>query len=89
VINNGAVSTKNPVVTLSLTWSDGTAGSGVVRMRFSDDGATWTPWETLKATKTHTLPLPPVSHQTVRVQYRDGAGNMSARFSDYIRLDMP
>jgi hypothetical protein len=88
VINNGASSTKNPVVTLSLTWSDG-GGSGVVRMRFSDNGSTWTAWETLKASKTHTLPLPPGGYQTVRVQYRDNAGNYSARLSDYIRLDLP
>ncbi len=89
VINGGAAATSNPVVTLSLTWNDGAVGSGVVRMRFSDNGATWTPWEVLKATKTHTLPLPPGGHQTVRVQYRDGAGNISARYSDYIRLDTP
>ena len=88
VINNGASSTKNPEVTLSLTWSDGT-GSGVTRMRFSDNGSTWTAWEPLNTTKTHTLPLPPGGYQTVRVQFRDGAGNYSARLSDYIRLDLP
>jgi len=88
VINNGASSTKNPEVTLSLTWSDGT-GSGVTRMRFSDNGSTWTAWEPLNTTKTHTLPLPPGGYQTVRVQFRDAAGNYSARLSDYIRLDLP
>jgi hypothetical protein len=88
VINGGAAATKDPKVTLSLTWSDGT-GSGVTRMRFSYNGSTWTAWETLQATKPHVLPLPPGGHQTVRVQYRDAAGNYSARFNDYIRLDVP
>jgi ELWxxDGT repeat protein len=86
VINGGAVSTTNPLVTLSLTWADG-AGAGVSRMRFSDDGATWTPWEPPLATVQHLLPLPPGGHQTVRVQYRDGADNVSIRYNDYIRLD--
>jgi hypothetical protein len=87
VINGGASATKDPNVTLSLTWSDAT-GSGVTRMRFSDNGSTWTAWEPLQATKSHVLPLPPGGHQTVRVQFRDSAGNYSARFNDYIRLDL-
>jgi ELWxxDGT repeat protein len=86
VINGGAASTTNPVVNLSLTWSDGT-GAGVTRMRFSDNGSTWTAWEPQKAGKKHTLPLPPGGNQTVRVQYLDGAGNVSIRYSDYIRLN--
>jgi hypothetical protein len=54
-------------------------------MRFSDNGATWTAWEPLKATRAHTLPAGPGYH-TVRVQYYDAAQNYSAVYSDYIRL---
>ncbi len=84
-INSNQSVTNNRAVTLSLTWSDGT-GSGVARMRFSDDGAHWTAWEALKATRAYTLPAGEGYH-TVRVQYRDVAGNNSATFSDFIRLD--
>jgi len=81
VINGNRSATNNTNVTLALTWSN-----GVVRMRFSDDGAHWTVWESLSATRAHTLPAGD-GHKTVRVQFRDGAGNISAAFSDYIRLD--
>ena len=88
VINGGASVTPTRAVTLRLTWSDGT-GAGVSRMRFSDNGATWTPWMPPTATRAHTLPAGPDGHRTVRVQYLDGAGNYSAVFSDYIRLENP
>ena len=88
VINGGAASTTNPLVTLTLTWGDG-AGAGVSRMRFSDDGAHWTPWEPPQSPVQHVLPLPPGGYQTVRVQFRDGADNVSVRYSDYIRLVAP
>jgi beta-lactam-binding protein with PASTA domain len=86
-INNGASATAGTNVTLSLTWSDGTGGSGVAQMRFSDDGATWTLWEPVAATKAFTLPGPVGSYNTVRVQYHDAAGNYSAVFNDYIRVE--
>jgi phage baseplate assembly protein gpV len=85
LINNNRSATNNPAVTLNLTWGGG-AGTGVVRMRFSDDGTTWTPWEVLSATKPHTLPAGD-AHKTVRVQYLDKLSNHSAIYSDYIRLD--
>ncbi len=83
VINNNQLSTKSRDVLLSLTWSDGD-GSGVVRMRFSIDGATWSAWEPLAATRPYTLPAAP-GYYTVRVTYRDAGGNISARYNDYIR----
>ncbi len=85
LINNNLSVTNSANVSLNLTWDDH-GGAGVVRMRFSDDGKTWTAWEPLKAVKPHTL-TGPDGHKTVRVQFRDGAGNVSERFSDYIRLD--
>ncbi len=87
LINSGALSTASRAVTLGLTWSDGT-GSGVARVRFSDDGAHWTNWEYPKASRAYTLPLPNGYH-TVRAQYLDAAGNYSAVCSDYIKLQMP
>lgn len=88
ILNGGAVVTDSTTVTLSLTWSDGAGpGTGVRRMRFSNDGASWSPWEPLAATRTWALSAPVPGHHTVRVQYRDGAANVSDRFSDYIRLD--
>ena len=86
VINNGASVTTSLTIMLGLTWMD--AGAGVARMRFSDDGAHWTAWMPQKATCVHTLPAGPGYH-TVRVQYLDGAGNYSAVFTDYIKLQMP
>ncbi len=84
LINGGASATPTRAVTLGLTWSDG-SGAGVSRMRFSDNGSTWTSWELPRATRGHVLP-PGVGHHTVRVQYLDGANNYSMVYSDYIRL---
>jgi len=88
VINGGAPVTPACAVALGLTWSDG-AGAGVTRMRFSDNGSIWTPWMLSAASRAHTLPAGPDGYRTVRVQYLDGAGNYSAVFKDYIRLDDP
>ncbi len=87
IINAGALSTASQTVTLGLTYSDG-AGTGVVRMRFSDDGAHWTAWEYPKASRSYKLPLGNGYH-TVRVQYLDAAGNYSPVYSDYIKLQLP
>ncbi len=85
VINGNRSATSNPVVTLALTWAGGD-GTGVVRMRFSNDGSTWTAWSSLQATLSYTLPAGD-AHKTVRVQYLDKMNNKSAVFSDYILLD--
>jgi N-acetylneuraminic acid mutarotase len=87
IINAGASSTKSRTVSLGLTWSDGT-GSGVSRMRFSIDGATWTAWELLKTPRSYTLPVP-LGYYTVRVQYLDAGNNYSAVYNDYIKLVTP
>ena len=84
VINSGAVTAPNPDALLTLTWDDG-AGSGVTRMRFSDDGATWSAWEPVVPDRGWTL-IPGSGYRTVRVQFRDRMGNVSDRLSDYIRL---
>jgi hypothetical protein len=86
-INGGAMTTASLSVTLGLTYADGT-GSGVSRMRFSDDGAHWTPWETAKASRSHTLPTG-LGYHTVRVQYLDGGNNYSPVYNDYIKVVAP
>jgi hypothetical protein len=87
VINGGAASTTSPVVSLGLTWSDG-SGSGVTRMRFSIDGAHWSAWEPQVTPKSYTLPATP-GYYTVRVTYRDAGGNISSSYNDYIKLVGP
>ncbi len=86
IINSGAATTNTQKVTLALTWAD--TGSGVTRMRFSDNGSTWTAWESQKATRAYTLPSGFGNH-TVRVQYSDAAENYSPVYSDYIKLVEP
>jgi hypothetical protein len=84
VINSDAPTAPNPDALLTMTWDDG-AGSGVTRMRFSNDGATWSPWEPVVPDRGWTL-IPGSGYRTVRVQFRDRLGNVSDRISDYIRL---
>ncbi len=63
-------------------------GRGVSRVRFSDNGSTWTGWELPKATRAYTLPAG-LGYHTVRAQYLDAAGNYSPVYSDYIKLVAP
>ncbi len=86
VINSNRSATKSTSVTLALGWNDADGKSDVVRMRFSNDGATWFAWESLAAAKSYTLP-PGDGYKTVRVQFLDRADNRSLVYSDYIRLD--
>ncbi len=87
VINGGALNAASLKVTLGLTWADGT-GAGVSRMRFSDNGSTWTAWETPKVYRAYTLPAG-AGYHTVRVQYLDGGGNYSPVYNDYIKYVPP
>ncbi len=85
LIAGGAATTVDHVVSLGLTFNDGASGSGVNLMRFSDDGAHWTGWLPAETPYTYLLPGPN-GYNTVRVQYRDRAGNYSPVYSDYIKL---
>jgi len=86
LINNGAATTASSNVTLNLTYTDGTGGSGVKSMRFSDNGTNWTAWQPVAASVPHTL-LSGTGYRTVRVQYMDNAGNRSTTYSDYILVN--
>jgi len=53
-INSNQSVTNNRNVTLSLKWAD--EAGPVARMKFSNDGTTWSAWESLVDTKAWTLP---------------------------------
>ncbi|HRZ84125.1 MAG TPA: Ig-like domain repeat protein, partial [Candidatus Hydrogenedentes bacterium] len=83
LINSGALVSSFFDVFLTISWNDG-AGSGVFRMRFSNNGSTWSPWEAVAPTKGWALPG--AGYRTVRVQFVDRAGNVSPAYSDYINV---
>lgn len=68
--------TNSLTVTLSLSATD-TGGSGIDQMRLCYNGA-WQPWETYQTTKSISL-TGPAGAKTVRVSYKDHAGNISDR----------
>src|SRR3989338_4649670 len=72
-------------IVLNLQAEDGQYGSGVSRMRFSQDGTSWTDWENFSNQKTLTLSGAD-GIRRVDVQLKDNAGNTSA-FADTIILD--
>jgi hypothetical protein len=88
VINNGALSTNSLIVTLNLEASDA-GGSGLSQMRFSNDGATWSEWESYAETR-EGWDLSTYGGNKARgtkrayVQFKDGAGNQSHSYSDSI-----
>jgi IPT/TIG domain-containing protein len=87
-INNGASSTTSLVVTLNNLGAS-ESGSGLYRMRFSNNGSTWSSWQTYTSTRTG-WDLSAYGGNTsggtkrVYVQYRDQAGNTSGSYSDTI-----
>jgi WD40 repeat protein len=89
-INDGAASTYSTTVTLRITANDNL--SGVAEMRFSNDGRTWSDWESFSSTKLWNV-VPPTgsplligSTVTVYAQLKDRAGNVSRAFSAAIQL---
>jgi hypothetical protein len=85
-VNSGATFTNNTSVTLNLSATNPTAGDPVSDMRFSTDGTTFGAWVPFAATAPFTLPSGDGA-KTVFVQYRNGAGAISASASDSITLD--
>ena len=84
-MHNNATVTNHTNISLALTATDG-AGIGSIEMRFSDNEANWTTWETVTATKSWTLPSGD-GNKTVYLQLRDNAGNSSATIPVVIALD--
>ncbi|GIP23435.1 S-layer homology domain-containing protein [Paenibacillus sp. J22TS3] len=87
-INNGAAATKSATVSLAITASDpgGGGSSGLDKMRFSQDGETWSSPEIYSTTKSYTL-TDGDGAKTVYAQFTDKAGNISGIVSDTIMLD--
>jgi uncharacterized protein YjiK len=82
LINGGATYATSTSVQLTLS----AGGSGVDKMRFSNNGSTWSTWEPYASSKSWTLPSGD-GIKTVYFQYRDQAGNVSPSYSDSIILD--
>ena len=86
LINNDAARTRNRLVTLKLSASDPSPGSGVTHMRISNSegglsSAAWEPYATSKSWRLSSGQ----GMKTVYIQYKDAAGNISAVAQDSIR----
>ncbi|GKU77790.1 S-layer homology domain-containing protein [Paenibacillus sp. L3-i20] len=86
IIQKGAELTNVMDTTLTLTSSDGNNGSGIVEMRFSNNGTDWESWESSATTKAWSL-VTGDGEKTVYVQFKDKAGNVSETINDVIKLD--
>jgi hypothetical protein len=84
IINNGDAFTGSTNITLTLTYSD--PGSGVSQVRYSNDGSTWSSWESASSTKTWSLNSGDGT-KTVYYEIRDNGGHISITYSDTIGLD--
>ncbi|MHB0980203.1 MAG: Ig-like domain-containing protein [Thermoleophilia bacterium] len=85
-VAGGAAYATSTSVTLNNSVTDGSTKQGqVVQMRFSNDGATWSAWESYAATKAWTLTAGDGT-KTVYAEFSDVAGNVSA-VNDTIILD--
>ncbi|WP_317973013.1 S-layer homology domain-containing protein, partial [Paenibacillus sp. CCS19] len=80
-INSGAIYTNSLSAALTLSSDDMT-----VEMRFSNDGTTWSGWESYAATKAWTLSTGD-GDKTVHVQLKDAADNVTD-ITDTISVDM-
>ena len=85
-INSDAQYTKSTTVNLSLFAEDNPGGSGLDKMRFSNDNASWSAWESYSTTKTWGLTAGDGA-KTVYAQFNDKAGNVSSSAQDNIILD--
>jgi len=82
VINAGALRTKNPVATLTLSASD---LKGVADMSFSNDGVTWSGWLPYATSISWTLTAGD-EFKIVYARFRDTVGNIGI-YSDDILFD--
>ncbi len=85
-INDGARRTKSVTVTLRLSATDPSPGSGVASVRFRNDGEAWTAWEPFGTTRSWTLRNSDGT-RTVYAEFQDRAGNVSGTAQDSILLD--
>jgi hypothetical protein len=83
IINSGDAYTNTETVTLGLACTD---LSGCSKMKFSDDGTTWTAEEDFASSKAWTFATGDGT-KTVFVKFRDNVGRWSVAASDNIVLD--
>jgi hypothetical protein len=83
VINGGAAVTRVATVGLTLSAAD---LNGVTSMQFSRDGINWGTWETYDTSGQIDL-LPGDGTRKVMVKFKDGAGKISAAYTDTIIVD--
>lgn len=83
VIKGGRRFTSSRTAKLALEATDPEAGSGVVSMRLKNAGGSWTAWRPYAESKDWKLTRG-AGKKTVYAQYRDAAGNVSAKASDSI-----
>jgi len=84
-VAGGATATGSTTVTLGVSATDPAPGEGVTRMRFSNDGSTFSPFRPYATSAAWDL-LPGDGPRTVYAQFSDGAGNLSPVVSDTITL---
>ena len=84
-INNGAGTARKLGVTLNLAAADPAPGSGLGKMRFSNDGRAWSAWKPYAATSKWSLKKGKAGTRMVFAQFVDGAGNVSATVKDTVR----
>jgi hypothetical protein len=82
-INEGATRTTTRNVTLALNATDTQPDSGVQSMRIKNAGGVWSEWQPYAESKGWKLTTG-AGKKVVYVQYKDAAGNVSARVSDSI-----
>ena len=83
-VNNGAASTNNTSVTLTISCND--TGSGCSQMQFSNDNASWSTAEAYATSKAWALSAGD-GLKTVYVKFMDNAGIWSTAYSASIVLD--
>ena len=83
IINDGDAWTNSTIVSLTLTYSDAT--SDVDKVRYSNDGSSWTGWEDSSGTRGWVL-NPGDGIKTVYYEIRDNAG-LIFQATDTIGLD--
>ena len=90
LINGGASTTSSLTVNLTLSATD--AGTGVSEMRFSNNGAIWSPWEAYATSRSWNLATyggdTSQGTKTVYVQYADALPRVSPTYTDTIIYTM-
>ena len=80
-INSGQTYTNSSIVTLTL------ATTGAAKMQFSNDGTTWSSWESYSTEKTGWALSSGEGTKTVYFKAKDTAGNVATNVTDTITND--